>query len=412
MNLTDVDDKIIARASATGVTPTALTERFAAAFFDDLSLLNVVPAEAYPRATECIDDIGRIVRGLRDKGVAYEVEGSEYFSVKEFPQYGRLAELDKREARGERGVKEDVRDFALWKAWKKGDGDVAWEVEGLAKGRPGWHVECTCMAMKYLGEELDIHGGGVDLVFPHHENEIAQAEALTGKPFSKYWIHNGFVNVGEEKMSKSLGNFRTLRDVVMCGEDARAFRYLVVSSQYRSALAFTPDCLEAARRTVRRIDTVRGKLQKVGGAGEEGLVIARKAVGKAVADFEVGMDDDFNTPRAAAAMFSIVNVAERLLKTGQIEGQAAKEIIDCLERMDRVFGIFYEPVLDGEEGGGCSAVVKVEVTDELKLLLEERQTARKDKNWGRADEIRNELEEAGLAVVDTPDGPELKRIDS
>lgn len=435
MNLTDVDDKIIRKVAASGgaFTSKELTDKFADAFFADLDLLNVIPAQHYPRATEHIDDIEQVVDGLTKRGVAYEVDGSNYFSVGAFPQYGRLAHLEKRKPRvvnpnaggaedesltedSDEYGKDDVRDFALWKAFKEEDGEVFWEPKTLAKGRPGWHIECTCMAIKYLGPQLDIHGGGIDLVFPHHENEIAQAEALTDRPFSRFWLHNGFVNIDDEKMSKSLGNFRTMRDIVRQPDDARAFRYLVVTSQYRSALAFTERSLKSARNTIKRIDAVRTRLEDTMASSacdaELGLVEVRTAATKASADFESAMDDDLNTPRAAAAMFSIVNVAEKLLKRGELGSEGAAETVSCLADFDRVFGIFYSPSIEGDDvassGADGEKAGEVDMTPALSSLLEERQLARKEKNWGRADKIRDELAAQGFAIVDTKEGPHLK----
>lgn len=435
MNLTDIDDKIIRKVYSSNGAFTAkeLTDKYADAFFADLDLLNVIRAQHYPRATEHINEIEEVVAGLSKRGIAYEVDGSTYFSVAAFPAYGRLAQLEKRKPRsaepsqtssaGDVSIgdndeygKDDIRDFALWKAFKEEDGEVFWEPKTLAKGRPGWHIECTCMAIKYLGPKLDIHGGGIDLVFPHHENEIAQAEALTDETFSRFWLHNGFVNIDDEKMSKSLGNFRTMRDIVKKPDDARAFRYLVVASQYRSALAFTEQSLKSARNTIKRIDAVHSRVKKAAlftdRGADLGLAEVRTATAKAVADFESAMDDDLNTPRAAAAMFLVVNAAEKLLKSERLGSTGAEEIISCLNGFDRVFGIFYTPSLgdewtnaeDRDEESG-----EVELTGALMELLEERQAARKEKNWSRADEIRDELAGQGLSIVDSKDGPTLKR---
>jgi cysteinyl-tRNA synthetase len=428
MNLTDVDDKIIRKVAASNgdLTAKQLTDKYVDAFFADLDLLNVIRADSYPRATDHIDDIEEVVAGLKKRGVAYEVDGSTYFSVGAFPNYGRLAQLENRNPRaatpgasgallgdGDEYGKDDVRDFALWKAFKEEDGEVFWEPKTLAKGRPGWHIECTCMAIKYLGPQLDIHGGGIDLVFPHHENEIAQAEALTDRTFSRFWLHNGFVNIDDEKMSKSLGNFRTMRDIVQRPDDARAFRYLVVTSQYRSALAFTEQSLKSARNTIKRIDALRTRLECAIASSscdaQKGLHGMRTAAAKAEAEFQAAMDDDLNTPRAAAALFSIVNVAEKLLKAGGMGIEAAAVVVASLSEFDRVFGLFYTPVLEGNAGESDAESGEVEMTPALARLLGERQKARQSKDWGRADEIRDELATAGFSIVDTKDGPHLKR---
>ncbi|CAN0276869.1 unnamed protein product, partial [Ectocarpus sp. 4 AP-2014] len=268
-NLTDVDDKIIARMARDGVSLEELTGKYAKLFFDDLESLNIVPASRYPRATEHIDDIVEMVQGLIDKELAYEVNGSVYFRVSEHGKYGALACLDTsgmEDGAGEGGgvndaadfesEKEDAKDFALWKGYKPEDGEVFWDTS-LGKGRPGWHIECSAMARKFLGDTLDVHAGGIDLVFPHHENEVAQSEGFTGKPFCRCWVHNAFVNVDGEKMSKSKGNFLTLKSTLATALDVRAFRYLVVSSQYRTTLGFSMKSLESAKNTLRRLDKLR-----------------------------------------------------------------------------------------------------------------------------------------------------------
>ncbi|CAM9552603.1 unnamed protein product [Discosporangium mesarthrocarpum] len=309
-NLTDVDDKIIQRMRRDGVGLRELTDKYTGLFFDDLASLNIIPASRYPRATDHIEDIVAMIQGLIDKGIAYKMNGSVYFRVSKHKRYGSLANLDfegMQDGRGEGGGisdldeyendKETVKDFALWKAYKPEDGDVAWETP-LGRGRPGWHIECSAMAHKYLGETLDIHAGGVDLVFPHHENEIAQSEGFTGKPFCNCWVHNAFVNVDSEKMSKSKGNFLTLRGALATALDVRAFRFLVVSSHYRTTLNFSKEALAGARNTLKRLDKFRASLQQAaqgGGEGEEEY--AKDAVARCLDQFAAGMDDDLNTPR-------------------------------------------------------------------------------------------------------------------
>lgn len=421
MNLTDVDDKIIKKVKELGCTAEELTRKYADEFFADLDLLNVIPAQHYPRATHHIKEIEKTVNGLKQRGYAYERDGSTYFSVANFAPYGRLAQLERREpgsltmASGEANDsdeygKDDLRDFALWKSFKPEDGKVFWETS-LGKGRPGWHIECTCMAMTYLGPQLDLHGGGIDLIFPHHENEIAQSEALTGRPFSRFWLHNGFVNIDNEKMSKSLGNFRTLRDIVKRPDDARAFRYLVISSQYRSALAFTDQCFKSAKSTVKRLDALRARLDKMEGSG--GTEQMAGTTSKAIEEFYAAMNDDLNTPRAAAAMFLVVNASEKLLKAEGMGRVAAQGVLNCLNEMDKVFGVFYTPCIqsvgknasDGED-------VEQKVPGDLLDLLDERARARKNKNYGRADEIREEIAAAGFSILDTPLGAKLQKLNT
>lgn len=424
MNLTDVDDKIIKKVNELGCSAEELTNKYADAFFADLKLLNVIPAQHYPRATEHIDDIEEVIGGLKKRGYAYEREGSTYFAVSNFEPYGRLAQLEKREkgsltaaSRGEATDsdeydKEDLRDFALWKAFKAEDGNVSWQ-SSLGKGRPGWHIECSCMAMKYLGPQLDIHGGGIDLVFPHHENEIAQSEALTGRPFSTFWLHNGFVNIDNEKMSKSLGNFRTLRDVVKRPDDARAFRYLVVTSQYRSALAFTDQCMKSAKSTVKRIDSIRNRLTKADGDGEEGEAEMAGVIQKVKTEFCRALDDDLNTPRAAASMFSLVNACEKMFKAERMGRKAAGMAMRSLEDMDRIFGIFYVPELEESgENSAASSNSEDEAPSELLELLQQRAEARRAKDYARADEIRDTITKAGFTILDTSQGAKLQRLEN
>ncbi|CAN8068369.1 unnamed protein product [Agarophyton chilense] len=416
MNLTDVDDKIIARMQRDKCSAAQLTTRYAQAFFDDLKLLNVIPADHYPRATQHIQRMEHFINGLKRRGHAYEKQGSTYFRVSSFERYGRLAQLDKRQTAasaaavdGDEYHKEDARDFALWKSHKEQDGDVFWH-SSLGKGRPGWHVECSCMAMHYLGAQLDIHAGGIDLVFPHHDNEIAQSEALTGKPFASFWLHNGFVNIDDEKMSKSLGNFRTLRDIVHKPDDARAFRYLVASSHYRSALAFTDKCLESSRNTIKRLDALRARLQEdqvVGGGGEQEI---RGIIDDARQKFTTAMDDDLNTPRAAAAMFSVVSAAEKMIKAGRLGEEASAQVTDCLADMDRVFGIFYTPLVSAEQQDGAGEKDDA-APQELVALLERRAEARKARDFERADEIRDTITAAGFCIKDTVHGATLQRME-
>lgn len=449
MNLTDVDDKIIAKVSRDGVggsldDAAALTHKYADAFFDDLSKLNVVPATTYPRATDHIPEMEELIGGLLRKGVAYEAGGSTYFSVDAYPAYGQLARLPPPSQTltpmaGAGGLdadeydRGDARDFALWKTWKPADGGVVWDSPALGRGRPGWHIECTCMALKYLGTTIDIHGGGVDLVFPHHENERAQAEAATGAPYVRTWLHNAFVTIGGEgdKMSKSVGNWVSLDDV-----SPRAFRWLVVVAAYRSPLAFSAATVKAAGRTVRRLDALRAKLAAAVAApaagadangGSDGGVdpAMAVAVASARARFVAAMDDDLNTPRAAAALFGLVGGAEKALKAGGLSAATASAIDDCLLDFDIVFGIYYKPPVPAAAAAGGREVPTAAdtpmagggggggdgVSVELRQLLAEREAARAAKDWARADEIRGQLGAAGWVVKDTPAGGVLDPVE-
>eukprot|EP00186_Timspurckia_oligopyrenoides_P001647 CAMPEP_0182449410 /NCGR_PEP_ID=MMETSP1172-20130603/34161_1 /TAXON_ID=708627 /ORGANISM="Timspurckia oligopyrenoides, Strain CCMP3278" /LENGTH=499 /DNA_ID=CAMNT_0024646681 /DNA_START=305 /DNA_END=1804 /DNA_ORIENTATION=- len=442
MNLTDVEDKIIKKMKESGTELKELTEFYANAFFQDAQMLNVIPADKYPRATEHISDIVEMIGSLKKQKFAYEIGGSVYFSVDSFKSYGRLVKLDRRKKFDEVEIgngemekkkalvsdadeydKENPSDFALWKEYKEEDGKVFWESQELSKGRPGWHIECSCMAMKYLGEKLDIHAGGIDLVFPHHENEIAQSEAASGcSPFAQFWMHNGFVNIGGEKMSKSLGNFQTLRQFVKTQQDARAFRYLVVSSQYRSTLNLTDQVVKAAKGAIRRIDALRDRLMTLveteieTESGTTNVQDVEKVVEKVLHDFVAHMDDDLNTPRASASMFELINSAERMLKSNSLGSDGAQKVLDALDEFNKVFGIFYTCEIYDSAGelrpNADSSAQNVELSKELNELLEARKKAREEKNWTKADEIRDELAAAGFTVKDTKEGPQLIPIEA
>jgi len=401
MNITDIDDKILRRIGAGGKSLGEFTEHYSQIFFQDLHLLNILPADVYPRATAHIPEMVALIGRLLEQGLAYQREGSVYYSISRFPAYGRFARLDPsgmKEGisvdRDEYG-KDDVRDFALWKAWVESDGEVGWAAP-FGKGRPGWHLECSCMSMKYLGESFDIHTGGVDLIFPHHQNEIAQSEGATGKPFVRYWVHNEFVNINAEKMSKSQGNFYRLKDIGKTAEDIRAYRYLVVTSHHRTVLNFTLEALESSKAALRRLTQLRQRLQQPLGEGEAGPWKAQAAA--ALSEFCAHMDDDLNTPRAIAAVFGLVNQTERALNQGHLGREGAGAVLECLERVDQVLGIFYEVV---EE-----VARPAELPPELALLLRQRQEARQARDWKRSDELRDQLAGAGVVVKDTKEGYE------
>jgi len=414
-NLTDVDDKIIQRMQRDGVSLKDLTNKFADFFMEDLAKLNILPARAYPRATEHIDDMVEMISGLVEKGNAYEQAGSYYFKVDSFPDYGKLAKLDfdnMQDGAGEGGgitdseaiEKANSRDFALWKAYKPDDGEVFWETK-IGKGRPGWHIECSAMCRRFLGDSIDIHGGGVDLKFPHHENEIAQSEAYCGCEMCKFWVHNGFVNINNEKMSKSLGNFLTVRDLLKTPLQARAFRYFVVSSQYRQALNFSPEALAGASKTLKRLDKWRDRLTAIandgGDADGEGV---SSLASKCVSDFEAGMKDDMNTPRACASLFTFVKATEKMLNNDKMGKEGAEAALETLAKLDRVLGVYYEVPGMEEEAKSEEGAGSVVIPDDLAALLEERLQAKSDKDWGRADEIRAEVEARGFVIKDVKGG--------
>lgn len=432
-NLTDVDDKIINRANEQRVADiTALTTRYEDFFFQDLAALNVVPADRYPRATEHIDDMMDMILALKEKNLAYEAEdGSWYFATANKEGYGeQLVQLNKEEMetteRGESDMKRDPQDFALWKAFKPGVDreDASWERPGkVQKGRPGWHLECSAMARKYLGDTIDIHGGGVDLKFPHHENEIAQSEGVTGKTYCNCWLHNGFVNINDEKMSKSLGNFLTLRAACPQSRDVRAYRFLVMSSQYGKSLSFTPKAMDAAKSALKRIDKVKDEVdgvakQPIGASGPS--PIAESVVPTALANFEAALLDDLSMPRASASLFSLIKAAENEFKRVLKEGEQSKldvvglqNIGDALRQMDRVFGIFYEvPLTQAEKqaaeiaaaNGSPDGVDDSSVPDEVMELVVLRTQAKEAKDWELADSFRARVIELGFVIKDVKGG--------
>ena len=315
MNLTDVDDKTIRGANAAGIALTDYTKTYKDAFFADLKKLNIQPAEVYPAATDHIPEMIALVQKLMDKGVAYQSEdGSVYFKVREFPGYGKLAHIDFDNQRtglrcaADEYDKENVGDFALWKAWEESDGPVGWD-SPWGRGRPGWHIECSAMSMKYLGETFDLHTGGIDNLFPHHENEIAQAEAATGKEFVRTWMHCAHLRVNGEKMSKSAGNFFTLRDLLEKGYTGREIRYVLINAHYRTGLNFAFDALEDARKSLSRIDACVDRLARVAKTSSSGASasrLPRSEFSAPLAKFAEAVNDDLNIPKAFASLFELV----------------------------------------------------------------------------------------------------------
>ena len=400
MNLTDVDDKTIAGANKAGISLDAFTQTFKTAFFEDLKTLNVEPAEQYPAATDHVPEMIAIIRKLMDKGHAYQSDdGSVYFSVSSFPAYGKLAHLDMAGLRPGARVqhdeyeKENVADFALWKAWDEKDGEVVWD-SPWGRGRPGWHIECSAMATKYLGDSFDLHTGGVDNIFPHHEDEIAQSEAATGKPFVRYWMHCAHLVVEGRKMSKSLGNFYTLRDVVSRGYTGRETRYVLMAGHYRQSLNFSFDALDAARSALQRLDEFQDRLSTVaadlrgGGILPDWAELARQK-------FDAGLAEDLNISESLGALFDMVHAGNRAMDGKALAPEQAAAVKGLLARFDRVLGFLAKPV--------------DEVPAEALTLLELRQQARQTKNWAEADRVRNELATLGWIIQDTPQGPKLKR---
>jgi len=404
-NFTDIDDKIIARANEQGISTTELAERFIEQYYRDMDALNIRRADEYPRATDEIDKITKVINGLIEKGYAYEAEGSVYFRVARFEGYGKLSHrsLDDMTA-FEVGVgKEHPGDFTLWKAAKPGEPwwDTTW-----GRGRPGWHIECSAMSLKYLGETLDIHGGGQDLIFPHHENEIAQAEAFTGvAPFVKYWLHNGLLQLGEEKMSKSLGNLITVKEALeRCSADA--IRLFVLSSHYRSPLTYTEEGLTAAERAAERLRLAAHHRDGDGPAPIEIEHYRQR--------FIDAMDDDFNTAQAIAALFDLAREINRLGEEGHSTAEARKTLVE----LAGVLGLTLEEEeihLDARPFFEMAAAYSIGIDQEdtqayhyIDLLIEKRAELRRVKEWALADKIRAGLAELGVILKDTPEGTDWR----
>jgi len=396
VNITDIDDKIIKRAQEYNVDPMDLARKFEKSFLEDMESLNLEKALVYPRVSDHIPEVIKMVRVLMEKGYAYQVNGDVYFDVTRSSSLGKLSHQSLNEALAGARVEVDERkknpaDFALWKSSKKGE--PSWE-SPFGKGRPGWHIECSAMSMKYLGEQFDIHGGARDLIFPHHENEIAQSEACSGKtPVVRYWLHTGFLTTGGEKMSKSLGNFITVRDLLK-KYDVNTFRLFVASTHYRSPIDYSEKALEQASNSLKRIfDTLDNLRQGIlsaekGGEGEEEKRIMAdvQAVKKR---FLEAMDNDFNTVEAFAEFFRLVRLGNRA-SSERVRVSVLKSVYDSIIEMGSIFGLELER--------------KFELAEEERNLIEERDVARKNRDWKRADEIREKLREKGITLKDYPTG--------
>lgn len=404
-NFTDVDDKIINRANEEGISPAAVADKYIAAYFEDVAALNVLPADVHPRVTEHMADIIDLVQQLVDKGVAYEVNGDVYFAVEKFADYGKLSGRDLEDmlagARVQVGdQKKNPMDFAVWKAAKPGEPywDSPW-----GQGRPGWHIECSAMSRKYLGDGFDIHGGGADLIFPHHENEIAQAEAATGCCFVRNWLHNGFITVNDEKMSKSLGNFFLLRDILdkFPGD---VVRFYLLNTHYRSPIDFDDEKLHIAAKSLGRIRNAYKVLIAAEAAGGGNNAEATAALNEATQTlqtaFAAAMDDDFNTALAIAAIFDYTRALNSYAREADKAALAAA--VALIKKIDTVIA--------------CIEPTKNSAADELspklmELIIAIRQQARKNKDWTTADYIRDELKKIGVALEDGADTVSWKLID-
>ncbi|MCX8150505.1 MAG: cysteine--tRNA ligase [Candidatus Bathyarchaeota archaeon] len=400
MNLTDVDDKTIRGSQKQRKPLKEYTDFYIKAFFEDIKTLNVEPADVYPRATEHIPEMVSIIKTLLEKGIAYRGEdNSIYYDISKFLAYGKLSHIKTQKLKAGARVKQDeyakeeARDFALWKAYTPEDGDVFWETE-LGKGRPGWHIECSAMSMKYLGETFDIHCGGIDNMFPHHENEIAQSEAATGKPFVRYWMHNEHLLVEGKKMSKRFGNFYTLRDLLNKGYDPLAIRYLLLSTHYRQQFNFTFEGLNAAKSAIERLKNLQRRLQDANGKtiGEK----LTQLIYKVQAGFSEAMDDDLNISVALAELFDFVREINNLLDINAITKEEAVKVNQLISDFDKVLGVI--PKAEQEK-----------LPQEVEALIKQREEARKAKDWKTADEIRQKLRFMGITLEDTPQGIRWKK---
>lgn len=403
-NFTDVDDKIIAKAIEEGVSAEEVSQRYIAECKKDMAAMNVKPATTHPLATQEIDGMVDMISTLIEKGYAYNVNGTVYFRTRKFEEYGKLSHKNLDDLRsGNRSLlvtgedqKEDPLDFVLWKPKK--DGEPAWP-SPWSDGRPGWHIECSVMSKKYLGDEIDIHAGGEDLIFPHHENEIAQSECCNGKIFAKYWLHNGFLNIDNKKMSKSLGNFFTVREIQE-RYDLQVLRFFMLSAHYRSPLNFSADLMEASKNGLERIVNAVSNLKSLKGASvmENMTQQEREALAQIqvfARKFDEAMDDDFNTADAISAIFELVRFANTNV-TAQNSREYIQQIYDKIVTLSDILGLLVEK--------------KEELLDEdIEALIEERQAARKARNFARADEIRNELLAKGIILEDTREGVKWKK---
>ncbi|MBI3036439.1 cysteine--tRNA ligase [Candidatus Woesearchaeota archaeon] len=407
MNITDVDDKTIRNSQKEGVSLKDFTRKYEQAFFDDIKTLHILPANKYPMATGHIKEMVAITKALMKKGIAYKGEdGSIYYDIGKFNDYGKLANIDTSKLKaGASGrvkkdeySKDDVQDFALWKSWTKDDGAVFWQTE-LGKGRPGWHLECSAMSTKNLGKTFDIHCGGIDLIFPHHQNEIAQSEGWTGKKFVNYWLHNEWLLVNGQKMSKSLGNFYTLRDVLAKGYSPVAVRYLLLSTHYRQQLNFTFEGVDAAKAAIERLNELIRRLQGLKNSDENKKTLStlKNEVKEGTRIFEAAMDDDLNISEALAAVFDFVKTVNASVDSGAMGKESAAEALSFLKNVDSVLGVM-------------SFAAEEDLPKELTKLIEERERLRKEKKFAEADKIRAKLQEKGIQLDDTPEGVKWKKI--
>ncbi len=397
MNLTDIDDKIIKACRERKISLDEYTAQYKKAFFDDLDTLGIARATYYPEATRHIDEMVVIIKKLVEKGLAYKVGGNYYFAIDKYPPYGKLNRIDKAELKSGTRIasdeyeKESISDFALWKAWDEADGDIYWDTE-LGRGRPGWHIECSAMSMKYLGETFDIHTGGIDNKFPHHENEIAQSEGAHGVEFSRFWLHNEHLIVEGRKMSKSLGNFFTIRELVNKGYPAAAIRYVLIATHYRQPLNFTMDGLDAARNALERYNDFYINLKDYPGGEANGE--GTKVIEKLLHGFEAALDDDLNISPALGEVFDFIRDINRLRSENNLSAGERDKALAAFEKVNTVLNF----------------LTKSDETDEeIESLIQKRTAAKRSKNFAEADRIREDLLAKGIILEDTPQGTRWKR---
>ncbi len=400
MNLTDIDDKIIGKSIEEKIPASDVAKKYTDAFFDDLKKLGVEQADKYPRATETIPEMISLIEKLIDRGMAYSVDGDVFYSVRDFQGYGKLSGKKTDELKSGARVeidekKKDPLDFSLWKAAKPGE--PAWE-SPWGEGRPGWHIECSVMSMKYLGESIDIHAGGIDLIFPHHENEIAQSEGATGKPFVKYWMHNGFLNIEGEKMSKSLGNFFTARDIMEKYHPA-VIRMFFLLKHYRSPISFSEDRIREAQQALERIVTTMQNIETELSTREfdDSEIVLKESIDEIKQEFLKEMDDDFNTAGAMAKIFDLVKEANLVLAKGKLpepDLAALFKIKSAIEELDSFLNILY-----------YKETFKSSISEDsiIQILIDIRKKLREAKHWNLSDEIRDRLDKIGIVLKDFPD---------
>jgi len=407
MNITDIDDKIIKKCSANNFSLEEYTNKYQEAFFDDLNILNIQKADIFPKATAHISDMVNLIKKLLDKGIAYKTsDGSIFFNISKFPDYGKLQKLNSDQMKKGKRVetdeydKDSVYDFVLWKGYKPEDGDIFWETE-IGKGRPGWHIECSAMSTKYLGKTFDIHTGGVDLIFPHHENEIAQSEGANDQKFVNYWMHCEYLGLKDSKMSKSLGNTIYIKDLIDKKYSARAIRFVLLSVHYRQKLNFSFEQLDSAGKTLKKFDDFIYELKNVESTNvknEEVIFLTNEMLQK----FENTMDDDLNISAALGVVFTFLKQINKFKSTNKLSNFDRENIINSLKKIDSVLGVIFK-----ESKSKLVDTINIDKKN-IQEKIEERNEARKNKNWDKADKIRNELLKLGVELVDRKEGTAYK----